>query len=482
MTNTTALPSPELPAAADSTGRPPKAPRAPRAPRAPLGNTPVLVGMIALVSLGAFEAMAVSTAMPVIAEALDGLSLFAPAFAMTMATSVMGMVLAGRSTDRGGVGPALLGGVAVFVAGLLLAGLAPSMEVLIVGRALQGLGSGAYIVALYIVVARVFEGNVRARVLAMFSAAWVIPSLVGPVVAGFVVEHAGWRWVFLAVAILALPATALLVSAVRTTSRPAPQDPVPDAGAASGQGRSRLWWAGAASAGVALMSLGSRNHDLLGYLMIGLGVAAVLVSGPRLLPAGTLRARRGLPTVIALRGLVAAAFFAAEVFLPLILQHERDFSPARSGIVLTAGAVTWSLGAVVRSRLPWSNVTFLRVGTSLLSTGIVVVSLLVVPQVNAYTAIAGWALAGLGIGMVYPTLALLVFDLSPVRAQGSNTSALQVADALTSAFVLAIVGTATTWLVASAGVTGYLAGFALTAALALTAVAISGRTTQRAAS
>ena len=234
MTNT----APALPSAADT----PTSPAARAAlPRAPLGNTPILIGMIALVSLGAFEAMAVSTAMPVIAEALDGLSLFAPAFAMTMATSVMGMVLAGRSTDRGGVGPALLGGVGVFVAGLLLAGLAPSMGVLIVGRALQGLGSGAYIVALYIVVARVFEGHARARVLAMFSAAWVVPSLVGPLVAGFIVEHLGWRWVFLSVAILALPATALLVSAVRTTTTPSPQPSQPDADRKSTRLNSSHW-------------------------------------------------------------------------------------------------------------------------------------------------------------------------------------------------------------------------------------------------
>ena len=460
---------------------PTRSPRRP--PREPLGSTSVVVAMIALVTLGAFEALAVSTAMPVIAEALDGMALFAPAFAITLATSVMGMVLAGRSTDRGGVGMALLGGVGVFVAGLLLAGLAPSMSVLILGRALQGLGSGAYIVALYVVVARVFSGNVRARVLAMFSAAWVIPSLVGPVVAGFVVEHAGWRWVFLSVAILAVPATALLVPAVRSAGRQAPDlpDAAPTETGPVRSGVGRLWWAAAASVGVALMSLGSQNHNLAGYLMLGVGIVAVLGSGPRLLPPGTLRAARGLPTVIALRGIVAAAFFAAEVYLPLILQHDRGFSPARSGIILTAGAITWSMGALVRSRLHWSNLVFLRVGTSLIAAGIVVVSLLVLPAVSPYTAIGGWALAGLGIGMVYPTLALLVFDLSPVRAQGANTSALQVADALTSAFVLAVVGTATTWLVAAHGTVGYLGGFALTAVLALTAVAISGRITEKSA-
>lgn len=442
-----------------------------------VATSPMFVGMIALVSLGAFESLAVSTAMPVIAASLDGLALYAPAFALTIATSVMGMVLAGRSTDRGTVGPSLLGGVGVFVLGLLLAGLAPSMGVLLVGRALQGLGSGAYIVALYMIVARQYSGAARAKVLAAFSTAWVVPSLVGPLLAGIVVSHLGWRWVFLSVAILAVPAVLMLVSAVRDSARTAGDDPAAPPATGPASRRGALWWAAAASAGVALMSLGTENHSAPGYTMIALGAVVVLAVAPRLLPRGTLRAGRGLPTVIALRGLVASSFYAAEVFLPLILQQERGFSPARSGIVLTAGAVTWALGSLMRSRLTWSSAAFLRLGTWLVVVAIAGVALLVVPSVPAELTYVAWAAGGLGLGMVFPTLAILVFDLSPTHEQGSNTSSLQVADALSSAFLLALAGIAIAWLVPSVGGFGYLGAFVLAGLVAVVAAVVAPRAT-----
>lgn len=70
----------------------------------------------------------------------------------------------------------------------MIAGLAPSMEVLVLGRLLQGLGTGGQTVALYVVVARVYPAHLHGRVFAAFSAAWVIPSIVGPFLAGFVAE------------------------------------------------------------------------------------------------------------------------------------------------------------------------------------------------------------------------------------------------------------------------------------------------------
>lgn len=125
--------------------------------------------------------------MPVIAEALDGLGLYAAAFSLTLATSVIGMVVAGALADRARPVQPLVGVVA-FALGLLAAGLATSMTVLLVGRALQGLGSGMFIVALYVIVARAFPAGQRAKVLAAFSAAWVVPSLVGPMISGFIVQ------------------------------------------------------------------------------------------------------------------------------------------------------------------------------------------------------------------------------------------------------------------------------------------------------
>ncbi len=168
------------------------------------------VGSVALVSLGAFEAIAVATAMPTVAAALDGVAAYALAFGLPLATSVIGMVLAGVWSDARGPAASMRVGVAAFVLGLLVAGLAPSMPVLAVGRAVQGLGSGLFSVALYVVVGRVVPPALRPRIFAAFAAAWLLPAVAGPPLAGLLVEHAGWRWVFLLAAVLAVPA-ALLV-------------------------------------------------------------------------------------------------------------------------------------------------------------------------------------------------------------------------------------------------------------------------------
>ncbi|MHB1490656.1 MAG: MFS transporter [Cellulomonas sp.] len=168
------------------------------------------IGMIALIGLSAFESLAVATAMPWVAAALDGMALYATAFAGPLASGVIGMTAAGSWTDRRGPTSPLLVGVGLFVVGLLVAGFAPTMLVLVVGRIVQGIGSGMLIVALYVVVARVYPELVRPRVFAAFAAAWVVPGIIGPGVAGLVVEHLGWRWVFLGVPVLAVPALLVL--------------------------------------------------------------------------------------------------------------------------------------------------------------------------------------------------------------------------------------------------------------------------------
>src|SRR5690606_17217461 len=190
----------------------------------------VLFGMVAFVFLGAFEALAVATAMPTVAVALDGLTLYTLAFAASLASSVVGMVASGRWSDRAGPTTPLWTGIGLFLAGLLVAGLATDMLVLVAGRVLQGVGTGLYIVALYVLVARVFPADRRPKVFAAFAAAWVVPSIVGPAIAGRVVEHVGWRWVFLAVPVLAVPALVLMRPGMRAARSTGDDAGSPDAG------------------------------------------------------------------------------------------------------------------------------------------------------------------------------------------------------------------------------------------------------------
>src|SRR5690554_1093577 len=156
----------------------------------------ITIGSCALVFLGAFESLAVTTIMPVVSADLDGAGLYALAFAGPLATAVIGMVVAGNWCDRIGPITPLYTSAVAFVLGLLVAGTATLMPVLVAGRLLQGLGAGAINVALYVVVARVYPARLHPQIFAGFAAAWVIPSLIGPFAAGVVTELFSWHWVF----------------------------------------------------------------------------------------------------------------------------------------------------------------------------------------------------------------------------------------------------------------------------------------------
>ncbi|WP_129590762.1 MFS transporter [Sanguibacter massiliensis] len=436
-------------------------------------QTMLVVGMVTLITAGAFESLAVATAMATIARALDGMALYSAAFALTVATSVVGMVAAGVVADRARPALPMLLGVVTFAAGLVIAAFTPSMSLLLLGRALQGLGQGAYVVALYMVVARAFAPAQRARVFAWFAAAWVVPSLVGPVVAGLVVDTIGWRWVFGAVALVAAPAAAVVL---RTTWHVPGPETLPDA-ATTRAGVRRIGWGAVAGVGVTVVTLATERDGTAGVVVGAAGLLAALVAAHFLLPPGTLRARRGLPAVVGLRGVIAAAYFATEVMLPLILQTERGLSPTRSGTILTVAAVTWALGSQLRGRNLASSLTYLRLGTTLSIVGIAASATIALPGTPLAVGWVAWALAGLGVGMVYPTLSVLVLDVAPPAEHGAATSALQVSDALGMSLAIALTGAAVHVVVNALGIGGYLLGFGLTTLLGLVALWLAGRTT-----
>jgi MFS family permease len=439
----------------------------------PATQRTVLVGMVALVLLGAFEALAVATAMHTVAVALDGMALYAVAFAGSIAASVVGMVAAGRWCDRYGPGPSLWGGVGMFLAGLVVSGLAPAMGVFVAGRVVQGLGTGMYIVALYVLVARVFPEERRPSVFAAFAAAWVVPSLVGPVISGLMVEHLGWRWVFLAVPVLAVPALLMMRPGLRAVGQERPTGTTPDAA-----GNSALWWAAAAALGIGLLHFSGQQTGARLYVPLAVALALVVVSVPRLLPRGTARAARGLPSVIAIRGLIAAAFTGTEVLLPLLLQSERALSPTLAGGILTFGAIGWSVGAWLRGRARWgwSHAQFVMIGALLVAGGISGTVLLAWAAVPPIIGMLAWTFAGLGMGMAHPTLSVLTLSLSPEDQQGANSSALQVSDALSAAIALAVTGSMLLALREPLGLMAYVVCFGVMVAIALLAAFVAPRT------
>ncbi|NIJ68102.1 MFS transporter [Xanthomonas sp. 60] len=426
------------------------------------------LGMVALISLVAFEALAVAAAMPTVAVALDGLKLYALAFGGALATSVIGMTLAGRLCDARGPATPLWLGLACFVAGLLLAGLAPRMEILILGRLLQGLGIGAISVSLYVLVARIFPQALQPKVFAAFSAGWVVPSLVGPGLSGLIVQYLGWRWVFLLVPALALPAALLLRPALRDSAR---------APAAQRDPHAVVRWAVGAAAAALLLYLGGQRSGVQAVALMGAALLGLVVCSQRLLPAGTLRLRRGLPSVIALRGIAASAFFAAEAFLPLLLQRERGLSPLWAGVALSLGALGWFSGSWLQGhqRRGWSRGGLLRTGTALMCAGLALTAATLLPAVPLPLALAGWSLTGFGMGLVYPSLSVLTLSMSAPHEQGANSSALQLSEGVAVATTLALSGSLFAAFVGGHERLGYLLCFTVTVVLSVLGTQVARR-------
>ncbi|MFJ5773635.1 MFS transporter [Streptomyces sp. NPDC093094] len=412
------------------------------------------IGVVSVVLLIAFEATAVGTAMPVAARELDGVSLYAFAFSGYFTTSLFGMVLSGQWSDRRGPLGALTTGMSAFAAGLLLSGTAGAMWLFILGRAVQGFGGGLVIVALYVVVGRAYPERLRPAIMAAFAASWVVPSVVGPLASGAVTEHLGWRWVFVGIPALVVFPLALALPQIRSRASGPVDGPAAEAseGAPTGTapgvrgsvGRRRIRLAFGISLGAGLLQYAAQDLRWTSLLPGALGVVLLVPAVLGLLPRGTWRAARGLPSVVLLRGLAAGSFIAAESFVPLMLVTQRGLSPTLAGFSLAAGGGTWALGSWVQSR-PWAEPYRQRLtalGMVLAAAAIAAAPSVLIDGVPSWTVAVAWGFGCFGMGLVISSTSVLLLHLSAPEEAGANSAALQISDGLSNVLLLAAGGAA----------------------------------------
>ncbi|SDH84740.1 Predicted arabinose efflux permease, MFS family [Arthrobacter subterraneus] len=395
---------------------------------------PLTIGVIAIITCAAFEAMAVVTAMPAVAAELDGVSSYGLAFSMYLTASLLGSVLGGIWSDRRGPRPALASGLGLMVAGLAISGTAPAFWIMTSGRAVSGLGGGFMIVAVYVIIARAYPQRMQPVVFGWLAAAWVVPSLIGPYISGVLAEQASWRWVFLGVAPVVV--AAFLLVWPRTAQLAVPRQGGPLDSAARGRvAMGLLLAAGVFAAQFALTRIAADGFadPVPAWLLVVLGVAgtaAAAVAFPRLLPAGTVRLAPGLPSVIATRGLLTVTFFGAEAFVPLMLVSARGLSASTAGLALSAAAIGWSAGSFVQARVSFRRQWLLVIGASLLSLCIGGLALAAAAQVPFWVLVVVWSAAGFAMGLTLSSTSVLVLKLSPPHEQGRNSAALQLSDQL----------------------------------------------------
>ncbi len=261
--------------------------------------------------LTGFTALAVVPVLPTAARDFDGVSLFPLVAGCFVAASLLGGVLGGHWADRFGARRPLAAGMALTVVTLIVSATSNSIWQLAGGRFLDGLAAGVVAVSINTAIGQTYPEHLRPRALAMTSACWVIPSLVGPPLAGLVSEWWSWRAVFFGLAALMVLPALVLVAVGR--GRFGPAAAVPSDGRSS---RPPLLLAVAVSLGAALGQYGVSGWDVRHLLFVAVGLGLLVAFAPRLLPVGTWRAARGLPVTVLLRGLASGAYFTLEAFVP----------------------------------------------------------------------------------------------------------------------------------------------------------------------
>src|SRR6185437_14993632 len=132
-------------------------------------------------------------------------------------------------------------------------------------------------------------------------------------------------------------------------------------------------------------------------------------------PPGTLRARYGLPATIATRSLLTFAFFGADAFVTLTITILRHYSPVVAGIAVTGSTLAWTSGSWFQAKMngKWPGRRFVRIGLSVILIGIAGLTLLLSSHVSIAVGIVAWTVAGLGMGMSYSPITLLMMQAAP---------------------------------------------------------------------
>jgi EmrB/QacA subfamily drug resistance transporter len=399
----------------------------------------VLMGML----LASLDQTIVGTALPKIAEDLDGLAVYAWVGTAYLVASATMVPIAGRLGDLFGRKLFIIIGLSGFLAASALCGLSQTMAELIIFRGIQGLFGGILMSSVFAVIADLYAPKVRARMQGIFSGTFALAAVIGPTLGGVITDSLGWRWVFYINLPLGLAALVVIVRgmpAVRTTASRRDIDVV---------GAFTL----AATVVPLLIALSlSRDHDWNSALVLGLlavSAAALWVfiwieRGQRhpIVPFDLFR----IPsfTIAILVGFFSAVgMFGVSLFVPLVYQGELGLTASASGKLVTPMTLGMLVGSVATGQLISRLSSYRLIGTGGVALQTVGMWLLaqVTPGSPEADVVRDIVLVGVGTGFAMPLYQNALMSAVPMTVVGVASSQLQFWRQMGATASLALLGT-----------------------------------------
>lgn len=405
-------------------------------------NAACSVALSGGVALHAINIYIATTVLPSVVQEIGGLNLYAWNTTLFVIASILGSALTSRTLSRTGARGAYLIAIAFFLAGSLLCALAPSMPVMLLGRAVQGLGGGFLFALGYCMINEVFEQALWPRAFALISGMWGVATLVGPAIGGIFADLHAWRLAFGFIVPVALVYGWLVLRVLPADrgNRPA-APPLP------------LAQLLLLTAAVLAISLGSTDPRL-SVNLASVAVAAVLLlllvrrernGRYRLLPRNALRRGSPLLALYLTIGLLVVGM-TSETFVPYFLQLLHAQTPLLSGYLAALMAAGWTLGEVWSSGWQGKRIKLAIIaGPLLVLAGMVALTLGLPVHGNGALGLLGvislaLLLVGFGIGLGWPHLLTRVLQVTPPEEQDAAATSITTVQLVATALGAALAG------------------------------------------
>ncbi len=308
-----------------------------------------ITGAIVGTFLASMDVTVVGTAMPTIVSQLGGLSLYPWVFSIYLLTSTATVPLYGKGADLFGRRPMYFLAVGVFLLGSLLCATANSMEMLILWRAVQGLGAGGVAPVTQTIVGDLYPAAERGKVQGLFASVWAISSVAGPAVGALIVEHGSWPLIFSLNLPFGVVAVGLMMVGLKEkVERKERRLDLLGAGLLACAAMSLMW---------GLLRAGHAGLDgiAIGSLVASVALTAALVRqemrhpDPMIPPA---LLAEPLIAIGALGGILAGAIlYGVTSFVPPLIQGVLGRSPSEAGLGVLPLGLAWPLSATLSTRL-----------------------------------------------------------------------------------------------------------------------------------